>query len=314
VSQDAVIEIRDLSKWYGEVLGVNRVTLDIPPGVTSLVGPNGCGKSTLMNLIAGLLHPSKGSVRILGQSPEDPESLHQVLGYCTSHDGFHETFTGEEFLLALLRTHALPEFRVRELVDAALDRVGLDGEDRRRHVGSYSKGMRQRLKLALAIAHQPRVLVLDEPLNGLDPLGRSEIIDLFQALAAEGSTVLISSHILHEVDLVSDNVVMLHHGYVVAEGAIQHVRSEISDRPLQVRVRCADPGRLAARSFSEAAVLSGRIEDGGVLVETKDPLAFARLVAQVSVSDEILIESLEMADENVQAVYDYLIGTAGEQA
>lgn len=309
----AVIEIRNLSKWYGEVLGVNRVTLDVPPGVTSLVGPNGCGKSTLMNVLTGLLRPCKGEVRICGLSPEDPERLHRLLGYCTSHDGFHATFTGEEFLLSLLRTHALPESRVRELAERAFDRVGLEPEARKRRIGGYSKGMRQRLKLALAIAHEPRVLVLDEPLNGLDPLGRSEVIGLFQALAREGCTVLISSHILHEVDLVSDNVVMLHHGYVVAEGDIQHVRSEISDRPLQVRVRCSDPARLASRSFSEAAVVSGRVETNGVLVETTDPVGFANLVARLCVDEELEVESLEMADENVQAVYDYLIGTAGEQ-
>ena len=309
----AVIELRDVSKWYGEVLGINRVSLDIPAGVTSLVGPNGCGKSTLMNVLTGLLQPSKGRVSICGIPPDDPERLHRVLGYCTSHDGFHETFTGEEFLHALLRTHALPESRVRELRDAAFDRVGLEPEARKRRIGGYSKGMRQRLKLALAIAHEPRVLVLDEPLNGLDPLGRSEVIGLFQALAREGCTVLISSHILHEVDLVSDNVVMLHHGYVVAEGDIQAVRSEISDRPLQVRVRCAEPARLAARSFTESVVVSGRVQDDAVLVETRDPLAFARLVSRLCVEEELEVESMEMADENVQAVYDYLIGTAGEQ-
>jgi ABC-2 type transport system ATP-binding protein len=314
VSAEAVIRIRDLSKWYGEVLGVNRVSLDVPSGVTSLVGPNGCGKSTLMNLITGLLRPSKGTIEVLGHPTDDPESLHRVLGYCTSHDSFHDTFTGEEFLVGLLRTHALGEARTRTLAEIALDRVGLSGEARRRRIGGYSKGMRQRLKLALAIAHEPQVLVLDEPLNGLDPLGRSEAIGLFQALAREGCTMLISSHILHEVDLVSDTVVMLHHGYVVAEGDIQAVRSEISDRPLQVRVHCSEPAALAARSFEAEAVVSGRVEGGTVLVETKDPLGFASLVARLAVEDGLEVEGLEMADENVQAVYDYLIGPGGEHS
>lgn len=306
-AKEPVIRVRNVSKWYGEVLGVNRVTLDLPQGVTSLVGPNGCGKTTLMNVLAGLVRPCKGSVDVMGIPPDRPEALHRLMGYCTSHDTYHERLTGWEFLYGLLATHGLSSGRTTDLAARALERVGLTDAAHKR-IGAYSKGMRQRLKLALAIAHEPQVLVLDEPLNGLDPLGRSEIIALFRDLAREGATVVISSHVLHEVDFVSDNVVMLHHGYVVAEGGIQNVRSEISDKPLQVLVRCSDPALLAARAFDEAGVTSGRVQPEGLLVETADTIGFARLVARLAADQRVAVEGIEMVDENVQAVYDYLIG------
>jgi ABC-2 type transport system ATP-binding protein len=308
-----VVQVHDVSKWYGEVLGVNRVKLEIPHGVTSLVGPNGCGKSTLMNMITGLLQPSKGSITIHGIAPTQPEVLHRRMGYCTSIDSFHDTFTGDQWLLGLLQTHGYDRTTTREMADAALERVGLT-DARNKRIAAYSKGMRQRLKLALAIAHEPDVLILDEPLNGLDPLGRSEVINLLRDLADNGATVLISSHILHEVDLVSENVVMLHHGYVVAEGGIQDVRSEISDKPLQVRVFCDRPAHLAARAFEDSSVKSARLEKTGVLVETVNTRSFAALVAKLATEDAICVEGLEMADDNVQAVYDYLIGPAEGQS
>lgn len=297
---------REVSRWYGEVLGLNRVSLSIGPGVTSLVGPNGSGKSTLMNLLSGLISPSKGSVEICGIPPTHPEELNRVLGYCTQHDTFPSGFTGLEWLTAMMRIHGHDAATSARLAGDALDRTGL-GDPRRKKIGSYSKGMRQRMKLALALAHEPRVLILDEPLNGLDPLGRAEVMSLFKAVAHGGYTVLISSHILHEVNEISDGVLMLQHGYVVAEGAIRDVRSEITDRPFQVRVECDRPAYLASRVFEMSHVVSARVADNSVLIESRDVVALARLVGSLAARSDLVVEGIEVADENVQAVYDYLI-------
>jgi ABC-2 type transport system ATP-binding protein len=306
VSAAPAIRTHDVSKWYGEVLGVNRVTLDIGPGVTSLIGPNGAGKSTLLGLVSGLLRPSKGWVEVLGVPASDPERLHQVLGTCTAHDAFHPGFTGEQFLRGLIGLRGLPWGETRDLADEGLRRVGLT-EARKKKIGAYSKGMRQRLKLALALATRPPVLLLDEPLNGLDPLARRDVIDLMQERARDGATVLISSHVLHEVDLLAEGVVMLHAGRVVAEGGITEVRGEIVERPLQVRVECDAPDRLASRAFDEGLVLSARRTPTALIVETRAPLRFARTVAALAAEGGLVVTELELVDENVQAVYDYLI-------
>ena len=300
------IVAREISRWYGEVLGLNRVSLAIGPGVTSLVGPNGSGKSTLMNLLAGLISPSKGNIEICGISPAHPEELNRVLGYCTQHDTFPLGFTGIEWLTALMRIHGHDAATAARIAGAALDRTGLE-DPRRKKIGSYSKGMRQRLKLALALAHEPRVLILDEPLNGLDPIGRAEVMALFKDIARGGCTVVISSHILHEVNDISDGVLMLQHGYVVAEGAIREVRGEITDRPFQVLVQCDRAAYLASKVFEMSQVVSARLVEGGVLIESRDAIALARMVGGLAARADLVVEGLEMADESVQAVYDYLI-------
>ena len=302
----ATIVLREVSKWYGEVLGLNRVSLELGPGITSLVGPNGSGKSTLMNVLGGLLHPSKGSVEILGIAPSQPELLHRVLGYCTQHETFPSGFTGLELLTALLRVHGYAPAEARRRADTALDRTGLL-DPRSRRIGGYSKGMKQRLKLALALAHDPQVLVLDEPLNGLDPLGRSEMLALFRELGAEKRTLVVSSHILHEVNEISDGVLMLQHGYLVAEGGVKEVRSEILDQPFRVRVLCDAPADVAARAFAAGGVVAARVEKGAVIVEGFDALEIARLVQRLAASGEAVVHGIDVADENLQAVYEYLV-------
>ena len=214
---EQMIIFDDVSKFYGEILGVNRVNLQIAPGITSLVGPNGAGKSTLMNLMTGLLRPTRGSISILGIATDRPEQLFRKLGYCTQFDSFPRGLTGREFIKSFLLVHGFDRKKADEFTITALERVNLlDAADRK--VAAYSKGMRQRIRLAQSIAHQPSVLILDEPLNGLDPMVRAETIALFRKLAAEGLHLIISSHILHEVDMMSDRVVLLNNGYVVAEG------------------------------------------------------------------------------------------------
>ncbi|HLH37505.1 MAG TPA: ABC transporter ATP-binding protein [Bryobacteraceae bacterium] len=306
--EESLVRFENVSRFYGEVLGVNRVTLAIPPGITSLVGPNGSGKTTLMNLMTGLIRPTRGSVRILGVTPEDPEKLFALVGYSTQFDAFPKGLSGFQFIYSFLRLFGWPREKCERLSWRAIGRVRLNDAAHRKIAG-YSKGMRQRIKLAQAIAHDPRVLVLDEPLNGLDPLVRAETIALFRELAAEGRHVIVSSHVLHEVDLISDQVILLSNGYVVAEGKIQGLRSEICDHPMQILIRCNRPAALAARVFELDSIVEARLhaDGGGLLVKTRDAGRFYRLLNHIAL-DGIDIESVAPADDNVNSVYEYLIG------
>ncbi len=304
-----VILLDNISKFYGEVLGVNNVSLSIPPGITSLVGPNGSGKTTLMNLIAGLLQPTRGRISVCGLSPLDPERFFRVAGYATQYDGFPKGLTGWQFVYCYLRLFGFSPADTERLAWEAIDRVGLRDAAQRKIAG-YSKGMRQRIKLAQAIAHRPRVLILDEPLNGLDPLARAETIALFRQLGTEGSHVLISSHILHEVDLISDQVIMMSQGYVVAEGQIRGVRNEISDQPMQILIRCDKPEYLASKLFQQDHVVEAKIhtDRAGLLIRTRNAEGFYKFMNHIALNG-VQIESVAPADDDAQSVYEYLIGT-----
>ena len=299
----------NVSKFYGEILGVNKVNLTIPPGITSLVGPNGSGKTTLMNLIAGLLQPTRGRIDVCGLSPHDPERYFRVVGYATQYDGFPRGLTGWQFVNCYLRLFGFSPADTERLAWEAIDRVGLR-EAASRKIAGYSKGMRQRIKLAQAIAHRPRVLILDEPLNGLDPLARAETIALFKQLGTEGSHVLISSHILHEVDVISDQVIMMSQGYVVAEGQIRGVRGEIEDQPMQILIRCDKPEYLASKLFQQEHVVEARVhpDRAGLLIRTRNAESFYKFMNHIALNG-VQIESVAPADEDAQSVYEYLIGT-----
>ena len=307
-----MIVFNNVSKFYGEILGVNRVSLQIAPGITSLVGPNGAGKSTIMNLMTGLLRPSRGTITVLGIPTDNPEKLFRKLGYCTQFDSFPRGLTGNEFIKSFLLVHGYDRKKASELTDIALERVSLT-EARNRKIAGYSKGMRQRIRLAQAIAHQPAVLILDEPLNGLDPMVRAETIALFRKLAAEGLHLIISSHILHEVDVMSDRVILLNNGYVVAEGNIHGVRDEMEEHPMQILIRCDQPSKLAARVFDKDHVVEARLHDDrlGLFVRTRDADRFYLLLNDVVAEGEINIESVAPVDDDLSAVYSYLIGSEG---
>jgi ABC-2 type transport system ATP-binding protein len=306
---DNRITLEDVSKFYGEGLGVNRVTLSIEAGITSLVGPNGAGKTTLMNLMTGLLSPSSGSIRVLGIHPADSERLFRIVGYCPQFDSFPKGFTGHDFLTSILTLHGHNSKDSSETAWVSLERLGI-ADAAHQKISEYSKGMRQRVKLAAAIAHNPRVLVLDEPLNGLDPLSRAEAIRLFRESAASGMHVIIASHVLHEVDVVSDRIVMLNNGYVVAEGGIRTLRSEMEDHPTQILVRCDRPALVASHIFSVDSVVEVKIhEDGrGLHISTRNPQQFYRKLNRIILENDLEIEMIMPADENVRSVYEYLIG------
>jgi ABC-2 type transport system ATP-binding protein len=305
----------DVSKFYGDILGVNRVNLQIAPGITSLVGPNGAGKSTLMNLMTGLLYPTKGRITLLGIPTDRPEELFRKVGYCTQFDSFPRGVTGRKFIHNFLMVHGYGRKEAQDLAEVALERVSLvEAGDRK--VAAYSKGMRQRIRLAQAIAHQPDVLILDEPLNGLDPMVRAETIALFRKLASDGLHLLISSHILHEVDMMSDRVVLLNNGYVVAEGNIHGVRNEMQEHPMQILIRCSEPSKLASHVFAQDHVVEARLHDdkGGLFVKTRDADRFYLLLNEVVASGEVTVESVAPVDDDLSAVYQYLIGTQGGSA
>ncbi|HEY2963401.1 MAG TPA: ABC transporter ATP-binding protein [Pyrinomonadaceae bacterium] len=315
IPADQLIIFDNVSKFYGEILGVNRVNLQVAPGITSLVGPNGAGKSTLMNLMTGLLRPTRGTITLLGIPTDQPEQLFRKVGYCTQFDSFPRGATGREFLDSFLLVHGFNRKRASELSQLALERVNLvEAADRK--VAGYSKGMRQRIRLAQAIAHEPVVLILDEPLNGLDPMVRAETIALFRKLAAAGQHLIISSHILHEVDMMSDRVVLLNNGYIVAEGNIHGVRDEMEEHPMQILIRCDQPAKLAAYVFAQDHVVEARLHDDrrGLFVKTRDADGFYLMLNRAIADGEVNVESIAPVDDDLSAVYQYLIGTSGGSA
>ncbi len=311
MNSDRII-FEDVSKFYGEVLGVNRVSLNLPPGITSLVGPNGSGKTTLMNLMTGLIQPTRGRLSVLGIEPLQAYEFFRKVGYCTQFDSFPRAITGWDFVYDSLRLHGISHREASAMAVEAIQRVDL-GEAAHRKIAGYSKGMRQKIRLAQSIAHHPTVLVLDEPLNGLDPMARAESLALFQELGRQGMHVIISSHILEEVDRISDRVVLMTGGYVVAEGNIHHVRQEVREKPMQVLVRCDQPDVLASRVFSLNHCVEAKLHaDGqGVFLRTRDVDQFYILLNQISSEGLVKIEAVAPADDDTNAIYQYLIGSDG---
>jgi ABC-2 type transport system ATP-binding protein len=309
------IIFENVSKFYGEVLGVNRVSLSIPPGVTTLVGPNGSGKTTLMNLMTGLVQPSSGNISVLGLTPGNAERFFREVGYCTQFDSFPRGLTGWDFMMDSLMLYGMSEADAFRLAEEALQRVQLvDAAGRK--IAGYSKGMRQKIRLAQAIAHHPRVLVLDEPLNGLDPMARAESLALFEELGRQGMHLVISSHILDEVDRISDRVVLITGGYLIAEGNIHQVRQEVRDKPMQVLIRCDHPELLASKMFAVNHCVEARLHaDGkGVFLRTGDIDQFYTLLNEIAVDGLVRIEAVAPADDDAHAIYQYLIGSDGSAA
>ena len=308
-TQDQIV-FEDVSKFYGEVLGVNRITLSIPPGITTLVGPNGAGKTTLMNLMTGLVQPSSGHLSVMGLTPADATEFFRNVGYCTQFDFFPRGLTGWQFLLDSLMLHGMSKTDAYRLTFEAIERVHL-GDAAFRKIAGYSKGMRQKIRLAQAIAHHPRVLVLDEPLNGLDPMARAESIALFEELGRQGMHLVISSHILDEVDRISDRVVLITGGYLIAQGKIHQVRQEVRDKPMQVLIRCDKPEVLASRMFAVNHCVEARVHpDGkGVFLRTGDIDQFYSMLNGIAAEGLVKIDAVAPADDDANDIYQYLIGS-----
>jgi ABC-2 type transport system ATP-binding protein len=303
----SVIAADHLSKWYGQVIGLNDVTLAVPPGITGLLGPNGAGKSTFMKLVTGQLKPSKGAITVLGQPIWNNPSLYARIGFCPEQDAFYERMTGREWVSALVSLNGVGESAARDLSARALETVGLsDAADKK--IGAYSKGMRQRVKLAQALAHDPDLLILDEPLSGMDPLVRRRTIRLIKDWGRSGKSVLVSSHILHEIESMTSNILLINQGRILAEGNVHQIRDLIDEHPHTVFVRAENTRQLAREFLTDDQVLSLRFEDGGVVVQTGRPDAFYARLTELAASGELgTIDEVTSPDDNLQAVFQYLV-------
>jgi ABC-2 type transport system ATP-binding protein len=301
-----IIAADHVSKWYGQVIGLNDVSVSIPPGVTGLLGPNGAGKSTLMKLVTGQLKPSKGAVTVLGEPIWRNPRLFFRIGFCPEQDAFYDRMTGLEWIMALVRLNGLDEKPAEEAARAALGTVELlDAANKK--IGAYSKGMRQRVKLAQAIVHDPELLILDEPLGGMDPLARRKTIRLIREFARQGKSVLVSSHILHEIEAMTSNILLINNGRILAEGDVHQIRELIDEHPHTVFVKAADPRAIAREFLGHDDVLSLRFESGAVVVETAKPDAFYARLTEMAAGDGFEITEVTSPDDNLQAVFQYLV-------
>ncbi len=302
-----VVTAEHVSKWYGQVIGLNDVTVSVPAGITGLLGPNGAGKSTFMKLITGQLRPSKGAVEVLGETIWGNPHLYFQIGFCPEQDAFYERMTGLEWVTALVRLNGLSDKAADEAARRALEAVDLmDAAGKK--IGAYSKGMRQRVKLAQAIAHDPALLILDEPLSGMDPLARRRTIRLIRDWARDGKSILVSSHILHEIESMTANILLINNGRILAEGDVHSIRDLIDEHPHTVYVRAENPRALAREFLDHADVRSLKFEEGAVVVETGTPDAFyTRLTALAASGQYGAIEEVTSPDDNLQAVFQYLV-------
>jgi ABC-2 type transport system ATP-binding protein len=302
-----VVSAQQLSKWYGQVIGLNDVTVTVPAGITGLLGPNGAGKSTFMKLITGQLYPSKGTVKVLGEPIWKNPHLFFQIGFCPEQDAFYERMTGLEWVTALVRLNGLREQEAVAAATRALTVVDLM-EAANKKIGAYSKGMRQRVKLAQAIVHDPELLILDEPLSGMDPLARRKSIRLIRDWARAGKSIIVSSHILHEIESMTSNILLINNGRILAEGDVHHIRDLIDEHPHTVYVRAEDPRGLAREFLSRDDVRSLKFEPGAVVVETGKPDAFYARLTDIAASGEYgAIDEVTSPDDNLQAVFQYLV-------
>ncbi len=300
------LEFLRASRWYGPVIALNDVTSSVGPGVTGLLGPNGAGKSTFLKLAAGQIAPNQGEVRLLGRPAwASPEVFHQV-GLCPEADAFWEGMTGVQFVAALLRLSGFDEAECRRRAEAALEQMDLMAAKDRK-IGGYSKGMRQRVKLAQAIAHDPEVLLLDEPVTGMDPVNRRRVVELVKRLGKQGKTVVVSSHILHEVEAMTRRVLLIHNGRVLAEGDVREIRDLMDEHPHTVSIRAADPRSLARAVVGLPSVVSMSFGPEGewVTIQTERPDEFYGALQAVAV--EAQIAEMYSPDENLESIFRYLV-------
>ena len=302
-----IVAADHLSKWYGQVIGLNDVTVAVPPGITGLLGPNGAGKSTFMKVITGQLQPSKGSITVLGEPIWANPKLYFRIGFCPEQDSFYERMTGLEWVTALVRLNGVSDADATAAARRALETVDLiDAANKK--IGAYSKGMRQRVKMAQALAHEPDLLILDEPLSGMDPLMRRKTIRMIKEWGRAGKSIIVSSHILHEIESMTANILLINQGRILAEGNVHQIRDLIDEHPHTVYVKADDTRGLAREFLSYDDVLSLKFEEGAVVVQTGRPDAFyARLTELAASGSAGMIHEVTSPDDNLQAVFQYLV-------
>jgi len=294
-----------VSKWFGPLVAVSEVSFEVGPGVTALLGPNGAGKSTMFRLLCGLARPSKGTVRVLGRDPRADPGIARRIGLMPQQEGVFEPLTALDFVTLSARLQGIPE--PRQAAGAALETVELDPADNRR-LPAYSKGMRQRVKVAQALVHDPPVLVLDEPLTGLDPRQRVEMVALFRRLGSEGRCVIVSSHVLGEVERLGSEILVMSQGRLAAAGDFHELRALMDDRPMRIRVRTDRPRELAGALLEGGAAVGARVDgDDSLELETADAKALARALAPVARARDARLLEVRQLDADLEGVFRYVV-------
>jgi ABC-2 type transport system ATP-binding protein len=304
----AVLETRSLSKWFGEVVALNGVDITIGPGITGILGPNGAGKSTLMNLATGQLSPSKGTLRMFGEPVRNNLGVLRRLGYLPEQDRFWDEVTGYEFVARLAGLSGMSAREAHTRSKRVIERVGLKGRCGD-PIGSYSRGMRQRIKLAQALVHDPDLLLLDEPLTGLDPVGRQETIDLLRELADQGRTIIVASHVLHEVESLTQEVILLVRGRILASGSVKHISSHIEQFPHTILCRSPEAREIGRRVVATPGLIGIEFTDDGqgVTIKTQHPGAVYAAITEAVVAGNVMVDRLSAADDNLDAIFKYLV-------
>ena len=298
------IVVGEMSKWFGLKVAVSEVTIGFRPGVTGLLGPNGAGKTTLLRIITGLQRPSQGNIRILGVDPRADPVIYRKIALVPEDETVYDRLTGRQFVELAARLAKVDNPKSR--VDAVIETVGLS-DAAGRALGGFSKGMKQRAKVAQALVSNPEVLLLDEPLNGTDPVQRAHLIDLFRQLGDEGKTVIVSSHVLAEMERMTDRVVAMVDGRLAAVGDVATIRAAMTDKPRRVYVEASDPRRLASCLIVTPGVVGVAIDSGTVHVETSDAGDLARQLPVIALENGIRLARVEPVDESLESVFRYLV-------
>lgn len=303
-----LINFENVSRWYGEVIALNDISINIPPGVTGLLGPNGAGKSTFLNLVTGRLNPSKGKVTVLGEDPRNNFKLARFYGFVPEQDAYYEKLSGLDFMTYMAQLHGFERKAAKRASMEILERHNLITH-MNKPVAAYSKGMRQRIKLAQALIHDPEILYLDEPMNGMDPIGRNETIDLVKKLSSAGKTIIVSSHILHEVEAMTQQIILMHNGKILAEGIVQEIRGLIDEYPHNVIIHTDRAREMASQLLNYDDVIDINIEDkqNRLKVQSKEPEKFYQNLVATIVENGYNVTYIDSPDDNLQSVFKYLV-------
>lgn len=301
-----IVHAERLSRWYGIVMGLNHVSFEIPTGLTGLVGPNGAGKTTLIQIMTGQLKPSSGKLTVFGENPWNHPRLLRRIGFCPESESVHSDLRPLEWLTSMGLLSGLPADEVTDRARAMLRRVRLGEEHWKKRLGQYSKGMRQRVKLAQGLMHEPELLILDEPMNGLDPMGRQEMAQILRNLAAAGTSIVISSHILAELETLCQNILILNWGRVIASGNQREIRSELRGWAEQLSIRCDRPERLAKHLFEQHALLGFDLEpDNGVLhIRISDPPTFYEHWTQWLTESGVTVMEIRSRTRSLRQIFE----------